>query len=74
LIIGYSATMEGWDRRFVDALAQHYRVVIFDNAGLGQTHALPAPLTIEAMANQTSALIDALASAGRTSWAGRWAA
>lgn len=60
LITGYSGTMEGWDRRFVDALAQHYRVVIFDNAGVGPTAALPAPLSIDAMASQTSALIDAL--------------
>jgi len=60
LITGYSATMEGWDQRFVDALAQHYRVVIFDNAGTGQTQALPGPLTIDGMANQASALIAAL--------------
>jgi hypothetical protein len=37
LIMGYSGTMEVWDRRFVDALAQHHRVVILDNAGIGQT-------------------------------------
>jgi pimeloyl-ACP methyl ester carboxylesterase len=60
MITGYSGTMESWDRRFVDALARHHRVVIFDNAGVGQTQALPAPLTIDAMADQTSALIDAL--------------
>jgi len=60
MITGYSGTMEGWDRRLVDALAQHYRVVIFDNAGIGRTQALPAPLSIDAMAGQTSALIAAL--------------
>jgi pimeloyl-ACP methyl ester carboxylesterase len=60
LITGYTATMEDWDPRFVGALAEHYRVVIFDNAGVGRTQALPAPLTIDAMASQTSALIDAL--------------
>jgi pimeloyl-ACP methyl ester carboxylesterase len=60
MIMGYAGTMEVWDPRFVDALAQHYRVVIFDNAGVGQTQALPAPLTIDAMADQTSALISAL--------------
>ena len=60
MIMGYAGTMEVWDPRFVDALAQHYRVVIFDNAGVGQTQALPAPLTIDAMADQTSALITAL--------------
>jgi pimeloyl-ACP methyl ester carboxylesterase len=60
LITGYGGTMPGWDRRFVDALARHHRVVIFDNAGIGQTQALPAPLSIDAMADQTSALIGAL--------------
>lgn len=60
LIMGYAGTMEAWDRRFVDTLAQHHRVVTFDNAGVGHTSARPAPLTIDAMANQTSALISAL--------------
>ena len=60
MIMGYAANMEVWDPRFVDALARHYRVVIFDNAGIGRTQALPAPLTIDAMADQTSALINAL--------------
>jgi len=60
LIMGYAGTMETWDPLFVDTLARHYRVVIFDNAGSGATKALPARLTIDAMAAQTSALIDAL--------------
>jgi pimeloyl-ACP methyl ester carboxylesterase len=60
LITGYTATMDDWDPRFVGALAEHYRVVMFDNAGIGRTQPLPEPLTIDAMANQTSALIDAL--------------
>jgi pimeloyl-ACP methyl ester carboxylesterase len=60
LITGYGGTMEAWGRRFVDTLAQHHRVVIFDNAGVGQTQPLPAPLSIDEMAGQTSALIDAL--------------
>jgi pimeloyl-ACP methyl ester carboxylesterase len=60
MITGYSATMEDWDPTLVDALAMHYRVVIFDNAGIGATQRLPGTLTIEAMARQTSALIDTL--------------
>jgi pimeloyl-ACP methyl ester carboxylesterase len=60
LITGYSGTMEGWDPRFVNALAQHRRVVIFDNAGVGRTSTPAGPLTIDAMANQTAALISAL--------------
>ncbi len=60
LITGYGGTMEGWDRRLVDTLARHHRVVIFDNAGIGDTQAREAPLSIDARANQTSALISAL--------------
>lgn len=60
MIMGYPATMEDWDPRFVDALARHYRVVIFDNAGIGATRRLPGSLTIDAMARQTDALIDTL--------------
>jgi pimeloyl-ACP methyl ester carboxylesterase len=60
LIMGYAGTMETWEPQLVDTLARHFRVVIFDNAGIGGTRALPSPLTIDAMANQTSALISAL--------------
>jgi pimeloyl-ACP methyl ester carboxylesterase len=60
MIMGYPLSMEDWDPGLVDALAKHYRVVIFDNAGIGDTQQLPGPLTIDAMARQTSALIDAL--------------
>ena len=64
LIMGYAGTMEVWDPRLVHALAQHNRVVMFDNSGVGRTQPLPgertATLTIDAMANQTSALIDTL--------------
>ena len=60
LIMGYGGAMETWDPRFIDTLAQHYRVIVFDNAGIGHTSALRAPVSIDAMANQTSALINAL--------------
>ncbi|HTT92681.1 MAG TPA: alpha/beta hydrolase [Acidimicrobiales bacterium] len=60
MIAGWSGTMEGWDPVLVNALAEHHRVVIFDNAGIGRSQRLPAPLTIDAMANQTAAFIDAL--------------
>ena len=59
LITGFSAGMDDWSPAFVDALASHHRVVVFDNAGVGMTGALD-PLTITAMANQTSALITSL--------------
>src|SRR5690348_14542088 len=60
LIMGYGWNMEGWDPRLVHALAGHYRVVMFDNSGIGRTRLLPLPLSIQAMAGETSALITAL--------------
>ncbi|MGH9055660.1 MAG: alpha/beta fold hydrolase [Acidimicrobiales bacterium] len=60
LIMGYSGSMDAWEPSFVDALARNHQVVVFDNAGIGKTAGLPAPLTITAMANQTAALITAL--------------
>lgn len=60
LIMGYGGSMDAWAPSFVDALAADHTVIVFDNAGVGDTSALPSPLTISAMARQTSALIDAL--------------
>lgn len=60
MITGYGGTMTSWDRRFVDALDRSHRVVIFDNAGIDGTRGLPRPLTIDSMANRTSALITSL--------------
>jgi pimeloyl-ACP methyl ester carboxylesterase len=62
LIVGAGASMDGWPPGFVDALAAHHTVVLFDNAGIGRTSAVSAPasLSVIAMADQTSALISAL--------------
>jgi pimeloyl-ACP methyl ester carboxylesterase len=65
LVMGLSGSMDDWQPAFVAGLAADHTVVVFDNAGVGQTATLPAPLSINAMANQASALISALG-LGRT--------
>lgn len=60
LIMGYAWSMEDWDPRLVHVLAGHHRVVMFDNTGVGQTTQLTPPVSIDAMAQQTSALITTL--------------
>ncbi|GAB2725128.1 alpha/beta fold hydrolase [Kitasatospora kifunensis] len=60
LITGYGASMDSWSPSFVDALAAHHRVVVFDNAGVGATAPVSPPTSISAMAEQTSALIHTL--------------
>ena len=65
LVMGLSGSMDDWQPAFVAGLATDHTVVVFDNAGVGQTAALSPPLSIIAMANQASALISALG-LGRT--------
>jgi len=59
LIMG-AGTIDTWPPGFIDALATHFRVITADNAGIGMTSSLPAPLSVSAMAEQTSAMMTAL--------------
>lgn len=62
LVNGYSATSEGWDPRFVSALAQSFEVICPDNRGMGRSQLgeLDGPLTVGAMAADLMALLGAL--------------
>jgi pimeloyl-ACP methyl ester carboxylesterase len=60
LIMGLGGSMDAWQPSFVATLATAHTVVVFDNAGVGETAPLGVPLTISEMANQTSALISTL--------------
>lgn len=59
-IMGLSGSMDDWAPAFLAGLAAEHTVVVFDNAGIGQTAALSSPLSITAMAGQASALISTL--------------
>lgn len=60
LIMGLGGSIDDWEPSFVNALASRHRVIVFNNAGVGGTSLLPSPLTVSAMAEQTSAFISAL--------------
>jgi pimeloyl-ACP methyl ester carboxylesterase len=60
MIMGVGGSQDDWPPDLVNALAKHHHVIIFDNAGIGQTAMPPGTLTISAMADQTAALIEAL--------------
>jgi pimeloyl-ACP methyl ester carboxylesterase len=60
LIMGYSGSQDDWVPDFVNALAVQHRVIIFDNAGIGQTTMPAGTLSVSGMADQTAALIAAL--------------
>ena len=60
LIMGYGSTMDMWDPLFLDNLSSQYRVVIFDNRGMGNTITPPGNFSIAQFANDTAGLMAAL--------------
>src|SRR5580765_3785739 len=59
LLQHFRGNLDNWDPALVDALAASRRVVTFDNAGVGATTGT-TPNTIEAMAHDAIAFIEAL--------------
>lgn len=59
--LGYGRWMWNWQ---VDALADDYRVVRYDNRGTGASDAPPGPYTIPEMASDLDAVLDAVLDAG----------
>lgn len=60
MIMGYGGMMDLWDPRLVKALALNYRVIMFDNRGIGKTSDPGTEFTIELFADDTARLMDAL--------------
>ena len=60
LIMGYSATMDLWTKDVLKELASQYKVIIFDNRGMGKTTASNKEFTIELFADDTRGLLDTL--------------
>lgn len=61
LINGYSGAAADWDPQFLAALGRSFEVICPDNRGIGDSELgeLDGPLTIEAMAADVEALLDA---------------
>jgi pimeloyl-ACP methyl ester carboxylesterase len=60
MIMGYSGTMDMWDPNVLRILASRYKVVTFDNRGMGGTDAGDRRFTMEQFADDTAGLMDAL--------------
>jgi pimeloyl-ACP methyl ester carboxylesterase len=62
LITGFKGTMDQWDQRLLQNLASQFRVVVFDNRGMGETSVgnTNKNSSIAQFANDTAGLIDAL--------------
>lgn len=61
LITGYSGAAAGWDPEFLSALGRSFEVICLDNRGIGDSELgeLTEPLTVDAMAADVEALLDA---------------
>lgn len=60
LITGFAATQDLWDQTFLNVLAARYRVIVFDNRGIGSTTTGSAPFSIVQFAEDTAGLMRAL--------------
>lgn len=60
LIGGFSMVKESWGLQ-VQGLVKHFRVITFDNRGVGETSYPARPFTVSDMAADTVGLLDALA-------------
>ena len=60
LIIGYGSTMDMWDPHFLENLSSKYRVITFNNRGMGNTTAQPGNFSIAQFADDTAGLMTAL--------------
>ena len=57
LIMGLGADSRGWAMQTA-ALAEHHRVILIDNRGVGKSSAPPPPYTTKQMATDTLAVMD----------------
>jgi pimeloyl-ACP methyl ester carboxylesterase len=60
LIMGYGSTMDMRDPRFLENLSAKYKVVMFDDRGMGNTTAPPGKFSIVEFADDTAVLMAAL--------------
>ena len=64
LVNGLADDLETWVFQMDDLLGAGYRVLRFDNRGIGQTSAPPGPYTSRMLADDTRALVDDLGLSG----------
>lgn len=60
LIMGLGGNLDWWGDPFLQALAVHYRVITFDNRGVGRSQQVETGYTIAEFADDSVALLDAL--------------
>ena len=60
MIMGYGSTMDMWEDQLINSFSKDYKVIIFDNRGIGETSEGQKDFAIEQFAEDTYGLMDAL--------------
>jgi pimeloyl-ACP methyl ester carboxylesterase len=60
MIMGYGNTMKLWEPILIRSLSNFFKLIVFDNRGMGNTEVGQRPFTIEQFADDTAGLMDAL--------------
>ena len=60
MIMGYGSTMNLWEDKLINTLAEHFQVIIFDNRGMGESSAGEKEFSIEQFSDDALGLLDAL--------------
>lgn len=60
MIMGYGSTMNLWEEKLINTLAEHFQVIIFDNRGMGESSAGEKEFSIEQFSEDALGLLNAL--------------
>jgi pimeloyl-ACP methyl ester carboxylesterase len=60
MIMGYGGTQDVWDPTVIDLLSRRYKVITFDNRGMGGTTAGTKDFNIKQFADDTAGFMDAI--------------
>ncbi len=60
MIMGYGSTMQLWEPALIRTLSSRYKVIVFDNRGMGNTESGQKEFTIGQFADDTAGLMEAL--------------
>lgn len=59
-ISGLGSTMDMWNPPVIEKISHHFRVIIFDNRGMGYSGGSDKPFSVPLLARDTASLMDAL--------------
>lgn len=60
MVMGYGNTMRLWENTLIRSLSSYFKLIIFDNRGMGSTETGQRPFSIEQFADDTAGLMGAL--------------